>query len=289
MAGLLELRDSRARLVLAPQKGAAIARFDALVGGAPVPLLRPGDGTGASGCQVLVPWSNRISGGGFEFDGRFHAVEANVAGEAFPIHGDGFQREWRIAGHSATEAELVLDAGGIGPYRYTARVVYALHDGALDATLSVENRAGIRLPYGLGFHPWFPRSAATTLEAKAARVWLEDKRHLPTGVAPVADYPAWNFSRASLLPRSWVNNAFDGWDRRARIIWPKDRITISLTASRALDVFILYSPSQDADFFCFEPVSHSVDAHHGEGLTPLEHGATLSANMRLDWSSTASR
>jgi len=144
MAGLLELRDGRARLVLAPQKGAAIARFDALVGGAPVPLLKPGDGTGASGCQVLVPWSNRISGGGFEFDGRFHAVEANVAGEAFPIHGDGFQREWRIAGHSATEAELVLDAGGIGPYRYMARVVYTLHDGALDATLTVENRAGIR-------------------------------------------------------------------------------------------------------------------------------------------------
>lgn len=91
------------------------------------------------------------------------------------------------------------------------------------------------------------------------------------------------------LPRSWVNNAFDGWDRRARIIWPKDRITISLTASRALDVFILYSSSQDADFFCFEPVSHSVDAHHGEGLTPLEHGAMLSANIRLDWSSIAWR
>lgn len=89
------------------------------------------------------------------------------------------------------------------------------------------------------------------------------------------------------LPRSWVNNAFDGWDRRARITRPKDRITISLTASRALDVFILHSPSQDADFFCFEPVSHSVDAHHGEGLTPLEHGAMLSANMRLDWSSIA--
>ena len=86
-----------------------------------------------------------------------------------------------------------------------------------------------------------------------------------------------------------MNNAFDGWDRRARITRPEDGIAISLTASLALDVFILYSPSQDADFFCFEPVSHSVDAHHGEGLTPLEHGATLSANMRLDWSSTASR
>ena len=73
------------------------------------------------GCEFLVPWSNRISGGGFQFDGRFHAVEPNVPGEPFPIHGDGFQRAWRIAGHSATEAELVLDDGAIGPYRYAAR------------------------------------------------------------------------------------------------------------------------------------------------------------------------
>jgi len=289
VAGLLELRDGRTRLVLAPEKGAAIARFDALVAGAPVPLLRPGDGTGTSGCQLLVPWSNRISGGGFSFDGRFHAVEPNVHGEAYPIHGDGFQKPWRVAGHTATEAELVLDAGEIGPYRYTARVTYALHDGTLDATLTVENRAGIGLPYGLGFHPWFPRSAGTTLEAKAARVWLEDRRHLPIGVAPVADHPAWNFSRAYPLPRSWVNNAFDGWDRRAAIVQPEDGITISLTATPSLGVFVLYSPSMDADFFCFEPVSHPVDAHHGEGLTSLDHGDTMSAGMRLGWNSIGSR
>ncbi|TPN50314.1 aldose 1-epimerase [Mesorhizobium sp. B1-1-9] len=284
MAGLLELRDGRARLVLAPEKGAAIARFDALVGDVPVPLLRPGDGTGTSGCQLLVPWSNRISGGGFECDGRFHAVEPNVPGEAFPIHGDGFQREWRIAGCSATEAELVLDAGGIGPYRYEAQVVYALHDGVLDASLTVQNRASIRLPYGLGFHPWFPRRAGTTLEAKAARVWLEDERHLPVGIAPVADYPEWDFSRPSLLPPSWVNNAFGGWDRHAAIMQPEDGITLSLTASSLLDVFILYSPSTDAGYFCFEPVSHLVDAHHSGGMMRLEEGATMSANIRMGWS-----
>ncbi|RJT33522.1 aldose 1-epimerase [Mesorhizobium waimense] len=288
MTGLVELRDGRGRLVLAPEKGAAIARFEALVDGAPVPLLRPGDGTGTSGCQVMVPWSNRISGGGFEFNGRFHAVEPNVPGEAFPIHGDGFQREWRLAGCTATEAELLLDDGAIGPYRYTARIAYALNDGALDATLTVENRAGMRLPYGLGFHPWFRRRAGTMLEARATRVWLEDERHLPTGVAPVANHPGWDFSRASVLPRSWVNNAFDGWDHHAAIIQPEDRMTISLLASPSLDVFILYSPSPDSGFFCFEPVSHAVNAHHGEGLTPLEHGATMSASIRLDWTSISS-
>ena len=158
---LLELRDERASLVILPDQGGGIARFDALVAGrAAVPLLKPPPG-GAIGCELLVPWSNRISGGGFDFDGRFHAVAPNVAGEPFPLHGDGFQKPWRVASQAATAAELVLDDGAIGPYRYAAHVSYSLHDGALEATLSVENRASIRLPYGLGFHPWLPRHAGT--------------------------------------------------------------------------------------------------------------------------------
>ena len=90
---MVELNDGQSRLVLAPQNGAAIASYDALVAGsAPVPLLKPGDGTGTSGCQLLVPWSNRISGGGFEFEGRFHAIEPNVpAGSASSGHVTSFR------------------------------------------------------------------------------------------------------------------------------------------------------------------------------------------------------
>ncbi|TKB25687.1 MAG: aldose 1-epimerase, partial [Mesorhizobium sp.] len=85
------------------------------------------------------------------------------------------------------------------------------------------------------------------------------------------------------LPWDWVNNAFDGWNRRASIAQLEEGIGVTLTASPELGVYILYSPSSDADFFCFEPVSHPVDAHHGEGLTVLEDGQTMSAAMRLDW------
>ena len=281
---MVELNDGQSRLVLAPQNGAAIASYDALVAGsAPVPLLKPGDGTGTSGCQLLVPWSNRISGGGFEFDGRFHPIEPNVPGEAFPIHGDGFQKPWRLASRTDTEAELTFDDGAIGPYRYRASVTYALQNGALEAHLMVENRAGMRLPYGLGFHPWFRRGVSTLLEAKAKRVWLEDERHLPVGVVPVRERPAWDFDRPIPLPLEWVNNAFDGWNGRASITQLRDGIKITLNASPELDVYIVYSPSPDAGFFCFEPVSHTVDAHHGEGLTPLDDGETMGATMRLEW------
>ena len=279
----IPLDDGHARLTVAAE-GGAILRYDALPAGrAPLPLMKPAEGGQAFGCQVLVPFSNRISGGGFTFDGRFHAIDPNVPGEAFPIHGDGFQKPWRVVSSSPTVAELALDHGSIGPYRYAARLRYALDEGALLATIEAENRAAIRLPYGLGFHPWFPRHPGTTLHAKSARVWLEDERHLPTGVVPVASRPQWDFLRPSLLPRAWVNNGFDGWNRRAEIAQPGDGVALSIEASPELGVYILYSPFPDAGFFCFEPVSHVVDAHHGEGLTVLEPGATMRAGMRISW------
>lgn len=280
----VELADGRASLVVSPRQGAAILRYDALrPGRVPTPVIKPSTGLMKFGSQLLIPWSNRISGGGFEFEGRYHAIEPNVEGEPFPLHGDGFQRPWRLTRRTGTEMELVLENGAIGPYRYHANVRYALEDGALAAVLTVENRAAMRLPYGLGFHPWFPRSPHTLLQASATRVWLEDERHLPTVVVPLASRPDWDFSQAALLPDSWVNNAFEGWDGRALITQPDDAIIVTLEASSTLNVFVLYSPARDADFFCFEPVSHVVDAHHGSGLTALEQGRSTSAHLRLRW------
>lgn len=280
----IELADERAKVVVSPRQGAAILRYDALRSdGMFTPVIKPSEGLLKFGSQLLAPWSNRISGGGFEFEKRFHAIEPNVEGEPFPLHGDAFQKPWRLARRTGSEAEFVLSDGAIGPYRYHASVLYALEDGALSATLTVENRAAIRLPYGLGFHPWFRRSARTSLQASANSVWLEDERHLPTRMAPLTDHPDWDFSKRAPLPDTWVNNAFEGWDGRASIVQPDDAMVISIEASPSLSVFVLYSPARDADFFCFEPVSHRVDAHHIGGLRTLEPRESITSRMRLRW------
>ncbi|HVY21044.1 MAG TPA: aldose 1-epimerase [Bauldia sp.] len=280
---LIRIEDAHARLEISPGQGAQITRYDAFIAGASVPIFKPGTSEVSHGCQLLVPWSNRMSGGGFEFEGRFHPVEPNVPGVPFPSHGDGFQKRWRVVSTTATRAELALDDGSIGPYRYSARVVYALDNGALVASLHVENRAAFALPYGLGFHPWFLRTAGTQLRAPAERVWIVDERNLPTGVEHLASRSDWNFSAQARLPRGPVNNGFDGWNGKAEIIQQDDGIVISIDASLELRVYVLYSPSEEDSFFCFEPVSHPVDAHHGAGLKRLAPGETMQATMRVSW------
>ncbi len=266
----LTLSDGVAEIVVLPSVGAGLERYDFVARGQREPLFRAApQGTVnpfALANILLVPWSNRISGGGFRFGGAFHPLEANVSGEAYPIHGNGFSSQWRVKDRDRANATFSLSSGGPGPFYYEAEISYALVDGALTMTLTVVNRAPTSLPYGLGFHPWLPRTADVLLTAQAEDVWLEDQRHLPTERLPIAERPEWDFSTPRHLPEQWINNAFDRWRGRAQIVWPGRGLSLNVDAGPELGVYIVYSPKGDADFFCFEPVSHAVDAHNLPGV-----------------------
>ncbi len=233
--------------------------------------------------NLLVPWSNRVSGGGFSHRGRFHALAPNLPGERFPIHGNAFSSPWRGESRREGEASLVLESEGPGPFRYNARVCYRLERGALDVSLSCENRADAPLPYGIGLHPWLPRSSATLVRASSRSIILEDRRHLPAGERPIVERAEWDFRTPRLLPEGWINNAFVGWDGVAEISWPDRSLGFELTAGPELATFLLYSPGAHADFFCFEPVSHPVDAHNtgDDGLVELAPGESLAVSCRF--------
>ncbi len=288
MAELLELEDARWRVAIVPALGGGIALAEAKAGGGAVPVLRPWAGPEggvlAMGCNLLVPFSNRISGGGFTHDGEFHALEPNMEGEPYPIHGDGFFAVWEEV--RATETLVRLrHAGRMGDFEYDAAVVYELGEAGLSATLEIVNR-GAALPFGGGFHPWFPRSAGTRLTFQAEALWEEHEDHLPRELVAIDTRPEWDFRQGAPLPEGFINNAFPGWDGTARIAQPAQGIEVTVTGGPELTLGHVYSPEKDADFFCFEPVSHAVDAHNAEGqpgLAVLAPGERLSLRMGLAW------
>src|SRR5260370_5214659 len=139
-------------------------------------------------------------------------------------------------------------------------------------SLAATNLAAIPLPFGLGFHPWLPRTPATELMAQAKLVWLEDARHLPTERAAVARCPEWDFSSFRSLPAGWINNGFVGWNGRASIRWEDRALALEVEARPPRSHFILYSPSANATLFSFEPVSH---APHAPNLPPAPNPPPL--------------
>jgi aldose 1-epimerase len=267
---ILTLCDGAAEAVIVPELGAGLASYDVVGAGDRRPVVRPCRNPSAArpfdlASILLVPWSNRISGGGFTVAGKFHPLQPNLPGEPYPIHGNGFSSAWSLEDATATSAELSLMSEGPGPFRYAACASYALSAGALTMRLSVVNHAAWPLPFGLGFHPWIVRTPETLLQARAKRLVPETSDHLPSGEAPVSSRPDWNFAKPRSLPDGWINNAFLDWDGRMVVHWPDREITLEVAAEPPLTVYILYSPSHEADFFCFEPVTHAVDAHNASG------------------------
>jgi aldose 1-epimerase len=285
--GAVRLVGDGAVVELAPKVGGAVARYDVETPDGWQPILLASTDSGRSGpfalaSNVLAPWSNRISGGGFSFEGRLHALESSR--ERYPNHGNAYASVWDVADATETRAVLALRSDGPGPFRYDARLIYALEGSALRMSLALTNRADIALPYGGGFHPWFPRTPDARLGFVATGVWTETSDHLPD--CYLTEDPDWGFADTRLLPDRWLNNAFTGWSGQARIAWPSRNLAATITADEPLRTLILYSPSAAADFISIEPVSHSVDAHNrgGPGVTlpqRLAPGETLTLGATI--------
>jgi aldose 1-epimerase len=280
-----------AEVEIAPALGGAVSRYTVMHRGETIPIFATAPDPGRTGVfglgsNVLAPWSNRLSGGGFRFDGQFHPLQPNLAGEPYPNHGNAFAMEWSLVEASPTSATLALHSDGPGPFRYEARLTYALEGQTLRMSLGLTNRSELTLPYGGGFHPWFVRTPRSRIGFAAAGVWTATPDHLPDRYLPTATHPAWDFSVPRPLPATWLNNAFTGWSGTARIEWPEYALAAEIEAAVPLRTLIVYSPASDSSFVSVEPVSHSVDAHNrtDPGTSPpqpLRPGESIELSMSV--------
>lgn len=285
----LTLTNDQLRVDLAPALGAGMTRFEWHGdGGAPTPIFRACPAANADtdpnalACYPLVPYSNRVGGARFTFEGREVAVPRNRAAEPLPIHGDGWLRAWRVVDRGATHATFSLERERAKPFAYRARITYALDDATLSVALAVENAGREPLPFGLGLHPFVSRDDDTRLSAAAAGLWVPGADWLPVRHVPAP--AAWAFGVAYPLPDALVNHAFTQWSGRASVVWPRRRLSLKIDADAGY--YVLYTPPGE-DFFCFEPVDHPINAMNlpggaaEHGMTVLAPGETLAREFRF--------
>ena len=259
-----------------------------------LPLLReaPSDDADAlaSGCYPLVPFGNRVRDNRFSFRGRDYRFQANTDWDRHYLHGEGWQAEWTVAQETAGSLDLSFHhaADEITPYSFAASQRFVLQDDGFKLTLSVTNTGEDALPFGLGWHPYFPMTPKTTLLAPARKYWTEVDGWLP---GEATDIPLdVDFSDPRGLPHRWVNNGFEDWCGEAQIVWPERQVRLSLTADplfRHAFVFVSdtsFDPAFQRDYFCFEPMSHLADGHNMTGLGDLrvlEPGETLAGSIHM--------
>ena len=278
----LTIATDAARVVLRPDLGAALARYDLTDGrevmkGARDPAATP---LGRAGTFPLVPWCNRLSDG-ITVAGEKRPLAANLPDQSCPIHGSGFQQVWTVAEQASDRVRLTLDCAVPEPFVYAAEITYRLEGAALHIGLAVSNRAEQTLPYGLGHHPWWPRSRATRITAALDSVEETDKRQLPLGLVPIEMHPEWDFRHGAPLPETLIDHCLGGWDGIVRMAWPERGLAVEMVTCPALKWCQIFSPGPDADFFACEPVSHRIDAPNRTGHPDLWQLAP-GASARID-------
>jgi aldose 1-epimerase len=130
------------------------------------------------------------------------------------------------------------------------------------------------MPFGLGWHPYFPMTSKTTLLAPARKFWTEVEGWLPGERTTIPE--DLDFSSPRMLPHRWVNNGFEDWSGEALVTWPERATTLHLTADAIFKhafVFVsdtAFDPSFKRDYFCFEPMSHLANGHNMPDLGDLK-------------------
>ena len=286
---MLELRAGRAVVDLVPAIGGSIATFRWNADDRSIDWLRPataaalgrGDPEGMA-CFPLVPYSNRIRAGRFTFDGQTIQLPTRAGADPHCEHGLGWRSAWTVVAADMTSAALQYrHSADAWPWPYLAEQRFAVSINDLSVGLALTNLSDRPMPCGLGLHPYFPRSAGTTLTAAVTAMWATDADVLPHHLIPP---PTEGDPRMGLpVSTAALDNAFIGWNGDAEIRHPALRIE----AASPLRVLVVYTPP-DEDFFCVEPVSNVTDAFNlaaagrpDTGLVVLPPGETLRTSVRF--------
>ena len=240
-----------------------------------------------SGSYPLVPYSNRIGYRKLHWAGRDYELPQNFAPEAHTIHGVGWERGWMVEESSPTRAVLSYHhtADASWPFAFDSRQTFTLSGDALEMQMSITNCATVPAPAGLGWHPYFAKSANTQLEFAAAGRWEMGADKLPTQ----------RLANAGLdtdCTRLDVDHCFDGWRGTVQLTEAGLRVTVTSD----LDCLVVFTtPVRDS--IAIEPVSHANNAialaqQTGQsaeslGLRVLQPGQTFTASMCVSVESLA--
>lgn len=288
----LSLRADGLAAVIVPSLGGRVSRFwSSGEGGielfAPIRRDLPLDeALRRGGCYPLTPFSNRVRGAAFSWKGRPIALQAHPLARPHALHGIAWARPFEVVHQTPTRARLQLDHLGDEHWPWPLQIVqeFTLSPDRLRLDLAVVNRAQESQPVGLGFHPFFPRRRAASLRFSARALWRAGPDLMPLALDPLPK--ALDFKQGRAVPEG-LDHVFEGVGPAAEILWPSVGAApgwrVGLQFSTHLSRAVLFSPP-GSDVFCFEPVSHFVDALNAPGMPGffrLRPGGTARATLNL--------
>ncbi len=233
-------------------------------------------------CFPLVPYANRIAAACFRWGGQRHPLQRNFGDHPHSLHGVGWRRAWTVRAAHENAAILTLthdEPGADWPFAFEAEQHFMLDRDRLRIALRVVNRHSGPAPVGLGWHPFFPRTAKASLRFRAASVWRTDATALAVEQGPIP--PGWDHAGGQPVGTRALDHCFSDWDGTAML--NLGALRLHLQADAIFSHLQVFTPPGQS-FFCVEPVTHRPDAINdptGSGMRSLQPGEALEGTMSM--------
>lgn len=264
-----------------------------------VPDCRAADGSGAGQSAKaplaaanfhMLPYSNRIKDGKFDFQGQSITLEN---GENHAIHGPLRKLPWRVTRHDndALTCEFhSTDHPGINwPWAISARLEQKIAGNLLSSHITLTNESDTDMPAGFGWHPYFVQvvnGSEPTLTLPVDGVFPDAAGDcLPDGEAvPLPE--SLDFRQPRKLDADQrIDCCLSGLHGTCEIDWQDGGIKLLMQSSDLCRYLVLFNP--DMPHFAVEPVTNANDAFNlstrgiESGTQVLKPGESLHASMNL--------
>jgi len=294
------LRRGPLTVGIAPHAGGSLSKFEFVRGNRRFDILRPAVDRPVRVIEALnmssfitVPYAGRLREGRFEFEGRMIEYPLNGLPERHSSHGDGFMRPWQVKRLETDQAELETLPLAAAPIQYRCTQFFHLTETSLAIRVRAHNLEQRRIPFEIGFHPYFASRTLARIRAHLPLQWHWDRELMPTMRCHNLLQP--DFAQGLEAKRLPMAAEYDGWDGQAHIDWPDRGIGVTVSTQPALRHVVTWAPAGE-DFFCFEPLSHATDSFNRAGretaidpVRTLDPGAFLEQTCIFRVSDTDSR
>jgi aldose 1-epimerase len=139
---------------------------------------------------VMAPWSNRLDGGQWKYQGKNRQFEINIPAQNNANHGLLLDHSYSVVAQTESSITLsaTIQATDAYPFNVDTTVTYQLTEAGITVTHSAVNHSADAAPYGVGGHPYFKFSKVDsgdlTLSSEAATITTVNDRQIPIGTSP---------------------------------------------------------------------------------------------------------
>ena len=252
-----KIANDKLSLALAPSYGASVTEFR-FIGGEHI--MRPAvnfDDPRNMACFSMVPVVNRIENGRFSWRGNDYQMPANMPPEPHYNHGQGWHsKEWFVTEHTDRSITTTLNNNrDEWPFSFTVEQTYRLEEQALVGELRFQNLEDFEVPVGLGFHPYFPKNAATRFTATVEQVALANyETMMPTKL--VSEHDLLERLKQGTLGESFMDNSFFRWS--GDCIVTQESHSLKMRSRSGFPHLHAYTP--EGDFISVEPIGNMTNA-----------------------------